>query len=394
MKRDSILTAAGRDPAAHHGIVNPPVYHASTVLFPTLAALEAASARTPGHTYYGRAGTPTTFAMEDAVCAIEGGYRTLAVGSGVAALTTSLMAFLSTGDEVLVADCVYGPVRKFCDSTLKRLGVTTRYFDPAVGGAIAAMFGARTRVVMLEAPGSLTFEMQDVPAIAAACRRAGVISIIDNTWATPYFFRPLDHGVDVSIQSATKYLAGHSDLMMGTITATREAYDPLRRTVHELGACAAPDDCYLALRGMRTLGVRLPRHQETGLALARWLGAQPEVTSIRHPAWPDDPGHALWRRDFTGATGLFAFTLKDNVPRHALAAMVDDMRLFGMGYSWGGFESLILPTDPAPLRTARPWTGGQLVRVHAGLEDRDDLIADLADGFTRMRAATATRPPS
>ena len=388
MKEDTLLTTAGRNPEANFGIVNPPVYHASTVLFPTLDALEAAQRqRQPGKVYYGRNGTPTTFALEDAVAAIEGGYRAIAVGSGVAAITAAILAFVKAGDHILIVDSVYGPTRRFCDTVLARFGVETTYYDPLIGGDIANLMRPTTRLVLLESPGSLTFEVQDVPAIVAAAKAAGAATVMDNTWATPLYFKPLAHGVDVSVQAGTKYIGGHSDVMLGMITATEAAYSRVRSAVNDLGHHAAPDDCYLALRGLRTMSVRLKRHHETGLALARWLAERPEVTRVRHPALPSDPGHALWRRDFTGASGLFAFELEPT-PRHALAAMLDHLGLFGMGYSWGGYESLLIPADPRQFRTARPWQAqGPLLRVHAGLEDPEDLIADLDRALARRRAA-------
>lgn len=388
MKPDTRLTTAGRDPKANFGIVNPPVYHASTVLFPTLEQLELASRhREPGKVYYGRYGTPTTFALEDAIAALDGGYRAIAVGSGVAAITATLAAFLKQGDHVLMVDNVYGPSRRICDKFFGRFGISTTYYDPLIGGGIAELIQPNTRLIFLESPGSLTFEVQDVPAIVAAAKQAGVVTVMDNTWATPLYFKPLAFGVDVSVQAATKYIGGHSDLMMGIITTTEAAYQPVRLSVNDFGCASGPDDCYLALRGLRTLSVRLARHWETGLTLARWLKAQPEVQRILYPALADDPGYALWRRDFTGATGLFSFVLKPT-SRQCLAAMVDGMELFGMGYSWGGFESLLLPTDPAPIRSATKWTApGPLMRVHAGLEDPDDLIADLEHGFERMHKA-------
>ena len=389
-KPDTLLVSAGRDPHANHGVVNPPVYHASTIVFPTVAELhESQKRRDPKKTRYGRHGTPTTFALEEAVAALEGGAQAIAVGSGVAAIAATLSAFVKTGDHLLVVDSAYGPTRRFCETVLKRFGVATTYYDPRIGAGIARLIQPNTRVIFLEAPGSLTFEMQDVPVIAAAARAANVITAMDNTWATPLFFKPLAHGVDISILSATKYIAGHSDLMMGLITTTAATYLPVRRAVEDFGGAVGPDDCYLALRGLRTLSVRLQRHQETGLALARWLQGRPEVARVLHPALSGDAGHALWRRDFTGASGLFAIELKP-VPEPAVEAMLNGLELFGMGYSWGGFESLILPADPRPYRTAVPWTAaGPLIRIHAGLEDPEDLMADLDAGFTRLRAAAS-----
>jgi cystathionine beta-lyase len=391
LKPDTLLVSAGRDPGANHGVVNPPVYHASTIVFPTVAELHASQKqRDPKKTRYGRHGTPTTFALEEAVAALEGGAQTITLGSGVAAITATLAAFVKSGDHLLVVDSVYGPTRRFCETVLKRFGVSTTYYDPRIGAGIARLIQPNTRLIFLEAPGSLTFEMQDVPAIAAAARQAKVVTAMDNTWATPLFFRPLAHGVDISILSATKYIAGHSDLMMGLITTTADTYLPVRRAVEDFGGSAAPDDCYLALRGLRTLSVRLERHQQNGLKLARWLQARPEVARVLHPGLADDPGHALWRRDFTGASGLFGLELKP-VPETAVEAMLDGLELFGMGYSWGGFESLILPTDPRPYRSAVPWTAaGPLIRIHAGLEDPEDLTADLDAGFARLRAAAGS----
>jgi len=393
MKPDTHLAHAGRDPAANQGIVNPPVYHASTVLFPTVAALEERTRAPFDGVYYGRYGTPTTFAFEEAVSGLEGGFKAVSLPSGQAALTTALMAVTQAGDHVLVTDSVYGPTRGFCDSVLRQFGVETEYYDPRVGAGIAALIRPNTAAVYVESPGSLTFEVQDVPAIASAARAAAVnrplAVLMDNTWATPLFFKPFAHGVTISIHAATKYIVGHSDAMLGAIVcANEETWLQVKRTAVRLGTCAGPDDIYLGLRGMRTLSVRLARHGATGLALADWLAARPEVARVIHPARPDHPDHALWRRDFSGASGLFAFALKP-VPKAAVAAMLDQMRLFRMGYSWGGFESLILPTDPAKVRTATRWEEpGPLIRVHAGLEDVDDLKADLADGFARLQAAS------
>jgi cystathionine beta-lyase len=390
MKPDTLLATLGRDPEANFGIVNPPVYHASTILFPTLDALEGAEkAFDPRRSRYGRYGTPTTFALEEAVAGMEGGGQSIAVSCGAAAITATLLAFVQSGDHILVADTVYGPTRRVASTVLKRFGVVATFYDPFVGSDIAGLIQPNTKLIIMESPGSLTFEIQDVPAIVAVARKAGIITAIDNTWATPLHFRPLTLGVDVVIQSATKYIGGHSDLMLGMVTANDAAYGALRRAVTDLGCCAGPDDCYLALRGLRTMSVRLARHEQTALTLAQWLQARPEVDRVYHPALPTDPGHALWRRDFTGASGLFSFGLKPT-PRTALAAMVDGLELFGMGFSWGGFESLLLPSNPAPIRTARPWQApGPLLRVHAGLEDPGDLIGDLDRAFARLNAARA-----
>ena len=388
MKEDTIITTAGRDPAANHGIVNPPVYHASTIVHPSVAALTAARERRfePGVYTYGRHGTPTHAALEEAVAAIEGGERAVCMGSGLAAINAAILAFVAAGDHVLMVDSVYGPARRFCDSFLGRFGVQTTYYDPCIGAGIAALIRPETRVVYVESPGSLTFEVQDIPAIAEAAHAAGAAVVMDNTWGAGIYFKPFEHGVDVSVQAATKYIVGHSDVMMGTITTTEALWHRVRQAASDLGASSGPDDVYLALRGLRTLSVRLKRHQETGLALARWLQARPEVRRVMHPALPQDPGHALWKRDFRGACGLFGVVLGGYSPE-AIAAMLDGMEHFAMGASWGGFESLILPTNPAAIRSATSWTEGPTIRIHAGLEDPEDLIADLERGLARLAAA-------
>ncbi|MDP6352806.1 MAG: cystathionine beta-lyase [Alphaproteobacteria bacterium] len=387
MKQDTVLVTAGRAPEANHGVVNPPVYHASTILFPTVAALEEAQRNRYEGTYYGRLGTPTTFALEQAVAAAEGGFRSIAVASGKAAVVAALTAFVEAGDHILMVDCAYGPTRAICDHMLARFGVETTYYDPALGAAIADLIRPNTRLVFTESPGSQTFEVQDIPAIAAAAHDSGCVVIMDNTWASPLYFKPFTHGVDVSVQAGTKYIVGHSDAMLGLITATQPAYRRLRAAAAELGACPGPDDCYLAQRGLRTLGVRLDRHMRTGLHLARWLADRAEVARVLHPGLPEDPGHALWSRDFTGASGLFGVVLEP-VSKAAVAAMLDGLALFKMGYSWGGYESLIVPTNPAAIRTATQWRApGPSLRIHAGLEDPDDLIADLEQGFARLAAA-------
>ncbi|MBC8012877.1 MAG: cystathionine beta-lyase [Methyloceanibacter sp.] len=375
------LAHAGREPARQHGFVNTPIYRGSTVLFPTVAALEA----NDQDFTYGRLGTPTVKALEDAIAEIEGGHRTLLTPSGLSAIATALIAFVAAGDEVLVSDSVYRPTRRFCDHVLKRLGVKTIYYDPLIGGAIEGLITKKTRVVFAESPGSQTFEVQDVPAIAKAAHAAGAVVMLDNTWATPLYFKPFNHGADVSIQAATKYIVGHADAMLGAITATEQVSAAVSKAHEDLGLCPGPEDVYLGLRGLRSLGVRLERHQRSGLELARWLAERAEVARVLHPALPSDPGHALWSRDFTGASGLFSIVLKP-VPQARLAAMLDGLSLFGMGYSWGGFESLILPFDPAAYRTATTWQAeGPALRLHIGLEDVEDLKADLEAGFARLR---------
>ncbi len=386
---ETMLSHAGRDPFANHGVVNPPVYHASTIVFSTLADLEAAD-RTPFEgTRYGRRGTPTTFALEDAVTALEGGYRSIAVPSGLSAITTTLLAFLKRGDHLLVADSVYAPTRRFCDRVLTGFGIEIGYYDPLAD--IRPLIQANTKVVFTESPGSLTYEVQDIPAIAAAARAAGVVSVIDNTWSAGLLFQPLAYGIDVSIQAATKYIVGHSDAMLGLITTNEETFLRVKRASAFLGVAVGPDDCYLALRGLRTLAPRLARHQATAMRIAQWLQRRPEVKRVLYPALPSFPGYSIWKRDFRGANGLISVVLHE-VPRAALAAMLDGLALFAMGYSWGGFESLIIPFDANASRTASSWTEtGPCLRLHCGLEDADDLIADLEQGFARLRAASGVR---
>ncbi len=382
------VTEVGRDPFANFGIVNPPVYHASTVLFPTVAEMERIGKAPFDNVYYGRHGTPTTFAFEQAVAELEGGHRAIATGSGLAAIGAALMAFLRAGDHLLMVNSAYSPTRKLCDTLLKGFGVETTYYDPLVGAGIKNLIRPNTRAVFCESPGSLTFEIQDVPAIAEAAHAAGAVALLDNSWATPLYFQPFSHGVDVAIEAGTKYLVGHSDAMIGAIVTSEAHYRRVKTTAAILGAAPGPDDCYLALRGIRTLAVRLARHRETALRLAEWLKSRAEVARVLHPAFPGCPGHEVWRRDFTGASGLFSIVLAKRHDEAALARMLDGMELFKMGYSWGGYESLILPADPAPFRTAAPWQApGPLIRLHAGLEDADDLIADLEASFTRLARA-------
>lgn len=382
-KQDTLIVTAGRDPEANFGIVNPPVYHASTVLYPTL---EAVKTRAQPVTY-GRRGTPTTFALQDAIAELEGGYKTALTSSGLSAVSTALLAFLQSGDHLLMVDSVYQPSRHFCDSVLERYGVDVEYYDPLMGAEIEKLVRPETKVIFTESPGSVTFEVQDLPAIAEVAHRSGITVMIDNTWASPLYFKPFEHGADVSIQAVTKYLCGHSDVMMGSITTSEAAWTKLMDTHGAVGQCAAPDDVYLVLRGIRTLSTRLERHMKTGIALAEWLEKRPEVTRVLHPALPGCPGHDIWKRDFTGACGLFSIEL-ERCSEKALAAFLDGLELFGMGYSWGGFESLVIPQYPKKMRTATEWTGdGQILRFHAGLEDIDDLIADLEAGFERLHAA-------
>ena len=383
---DTRVVTAGRDPTAYHGFVNPPVYHASTVLYPSAEDFLAHRARYQ----YGRRGTPTTEALELALAELEGpqcaGVSLLP--SGLAAISTAWLSVVRAGDHVLVTDSAYGPTRNFCGQILSRLGVTTSYYDPGIGAGIAALLQPNTRAVYLESPGSLSFEMQDVAAIAKAAHAKGALVLMDNTWATPLYFRPLDHGVDLVIQAGTKYIGGHSDIMLGTVSANAGTVAELKNTVRLTGLCEGPDDVYLGLRGLRTLGIRLDRHYQSGLAVARWLEGRPEVLRLLHPALPSHPGHALWKRDFTGASGLFSMVLKP-VPKKAYHAFVNTLELFGIGASWGGYESLAIPFDCTPLRTATRWEpGGPTVRFHIGLEAVEDLTADLERGFAALAAAT------
>jgi len=373
-------TALGRMSKEHFGAVNTPVYRASTILFPDMESLK--TGRAP-YTY-GRRGTPTTRSFEDAIGALEGAARTVTVPSGLNAIATAILSVCSAGDHILVVDACYEPTRHFCDRILKRLGVETSYYAPTED--IAPLLRANTKAVFCESPGSLTFEVQDIPAIAAAAHAHGASVLMDNTWATPIFFQPLKHGVDLSIQAATKYVGGHADVMLGYVAANESHATRLAETHGSMGLYASGDDCYLGLRGLRTLPVRLARHQATAITLANWLAARPEVARVMYPALPGDPGHAIWKRDFTGACGLFGLILKP-VPEKAVAAMLDGLSHFGLGFSWGGFESLLIPAHIR--RTARPFPAeGPVLRVHAGLEDADDLIADLEKGFARLKDAT------
>jgi cystathionine beta-lyase len=385
MKDDTLLTHAGNAPFENHGVVNPPVYHASTILSPTL---EDFMARGSAKVRYGRSGTPTSFALEDAVAELEGGAGAVSTPSGLAAITTVLLACLEAGDHLLMTDSAYQPTRKFCDTTLKRFGVETEYYDPLVGGDITKLIRPETSVVYVESPGSLTFEVQDLPAIAEAAHEAGATVIADNTWGAGYYCKPLALGADISLQAGTKYIVGHADTNMGVVVwKDQERYGQVRADIQILGVCAGPDDLYLALRGMRTMGVRLQRQYESGLAVARWLQERPEVTRVMHPALEGDRGHEIWQRDFTGACSLFGFVLgSDDMP--ALAAMMDGLKLHGMGASWGGYESLLIPTWPNKSRSATRWEEqGQAMRIHVGLEDPEDLIADLESGLARFKKA-------
>jgi cystathionine beta-lyase len=379
------LSHIGNSPADYFGFVNPPVVHASTVLFPNAKAMET---RAQKYTY-GTRGTPTTDALCEAIDALEGSAGTILVPSGLAAITVPFLGFLSSGDHALIVDSVYGPTRIFCDSMLKRLGISVDYYDPTIGAGIEQLIKPNTRLVHTEAPGSNTFEMQDIPAISAAAHRHGCVVTMDNTWATPVFFKPLDYGVDISIHASTKYPAGHSDILMGSVSANAEHWDQLREANITLGICGAPDDAYQVLRGLRTMGVRLERHQESALAIAEWLEGFDDVARVLHPALPSFPGHDLWKRDFKGSSGIFSFVLaaegadKFKPKAHAF---LDALSIFGLGYSWGGFESLALHVNLNDRQICKAPSEGPVLRLQIGLEDVVDVKADIEKGLAAARA--------
>ncbi|MEP9353208.1 cystathionine beta-lyase [Xanthobacter sp. KR7-65] len=378
------IVHSGRDPRRFDGFVNTPVVRGSTVLYANYDDLIHHRARYT----YGRHGNPTSESLQTALKALEGGDGVAITPSGLSAVTTALLALLVSGDHLLMVDTVYRPTRNFCDGLLARLGVETTYYDPLLGEGIEGLIRPNTRAIFLEAPGSQSFEMQDVPAIVAVAKARGILTLIDNTWATPLFFKPHALGVDVSIQAGTKYICGHADVSIGTISAVGEAWKKVHATCGLLGITVGPDDVALAARGLRTMAVRLAHHQQAALEMAQWLAARPEVSRVMHPALPSDPGHAIWKRDFCGASGLFSIILKP-VPPAAVAAFFDALKLFGMGYSWGGYESLAIPFDCSAYRTATKWQAeGPAVRLHIGLEDMADLKADIDQAFASLRAAS------
>ena len=384
-KPDTEVAHLGRNPRRHLGAVNTPVYRASTILFDSVAELEAAArGESPGVTY-GLHGLPTVTDLQEAIAELEGGHAALAVPSGLAAITLALLAVTRAGDHVLVTDSVYGPTRRFCDHELARFGIEVSYYDPLAGEAIESDMRTNTRVVFVESPGSLSFEVQDVPAIAAAAHRQGALVLMDNTWGTPLGFPSFARGVDLSVHAATKYIGGHSDVLNGLIVCSEATYPLVWRLWTDMGVSASSDDCFLALRGLRTLAVRLQRHTRSALAIAQWLRGRAEVDEVIFPALPGSRGHALWKRDFTGACGLFGVILTP-AEKARVDAMLDGMRLFKMGWSWGGFESLIIPAYPERIRTATRWSaGGPYLRLHVGLEHPDDLISDIDEGLGRLR---------
>ncbi|MCB4771761.1 cystathionine beta-lyase [Ancylobacter sp. Lp-2] len=382
---DTTLVNAGRDPQRFDGFVNVPVVRGSTVLSPTVHDLEHHT----GRYSYGRRGNPSLEALETALAEFEGGAGVVLTPSGLSAVSTALLSVLEAGDHLLMVDTAYAPTRRVCNEVLRRFGIETTYYDPLIGDGIAALFRPNTRAIFMESPGSQSFEMQDVPAIVAAAATADIVTLIDNTWATPLYFRPHAFGVDFSIQAGTKYIGGHSDLNLGTISANERYYKRLRTTHGDLGLTVAPEDAFLAARGLRTLSVRLARHQQSALTVARWLAGRPEVKQVLHPALPEAPGHAIWARDFTGASGLFSVVLKP-AAKPSVDAFLDSLALFGLGYSWGGFESLAIPFDCSTSRTATRWApGGPTVRLHIGLEDPADLIADLEQGLRHLAPLAA-----
>jgi cystathionine beta-lyase len=381
-KPETILVSAGRMTREHFGAVNTPVYRTSTILHPNVESLKGE--KQPYK--YGRRGTPTSRSFESAIEELEGGARCVALPSGLSAISTAILSVCSAGDHLLMTDSCYGPTRIFADRVLKRFGIETTYYDPLIGDGIAALFRDNTRAIYCESPGSLTFEIQDIPAIAKAAHARGVSVLMDNTWATPVFFRPLEHGVDLSIMSGTKYIGGHADVMVGTITAHESHVKRLEDFYGDTGLFLGGDDTYLSLRGVRTLAVRLKRHEDSAIKIARWLQHRDEVIRVLHPGLQSDPGHAIWKRDFKGSSGLFGVELKLTSEK-AMSAFFNGFEHFGLGFSWGGFESLVIPSEFK--RTAKKFAHeGPIIRFHAGLEDADDLIADIDAAFARMKAAS------
>lgn len=389
MQQKTQLVWAGRHPDRFGGLVNTPVYRGSTVMSPTLSDWEHKKQQHAndvfGASMYGRFGTPTHHALQEAMAELEGGYRSMLYPSGLAAISSVLLALLSSGDHVLISDSAYSPTLEFLEGTLARYGVRVTRYDPCDAASLPALLRPQTKVVYVESPGSETLEIQDIPALARCAHAHGARVVMDNTWATPLFFKPFEHGVDVSIQAATKYITGHSDSLVGVVTCNRDTWPQVRQTSLELGQTAGPDDVYLALRGLRTLAIRMKQHWQSGLTLARWLEQRPEVQAVLHPALPGHPAHELWKRDFTGASGLFAIALKP-VSHRALTALIDNLQLFGLGVSWGGYESLALPF--VPQRTHSNWDyAGPGIRIHVGLEDVEDLIGDFEQALEHMKQA-------
>jgi cystathionine beta-lyase len=380
-KLGTLLTHAGSNPKEFHGVVNTPVHRASTIVFNTYAEFENIS-KAPFS--YGRSGTPTSASFEEAVAALEGAAGSVSVSSGLSAITIALMSFSKAGDHVLVSDNVYGPSRKFCREILTKYGVEVEFYPPLIGAGIEKLFRKNTRALFMEAPGSLTFEIGDIGAMVRAAKAKSITTIMDNSWATPLLFKPLDNGIDVSLMSATKYISGHSDVILGVVSGTADTYPQLRKTALQLGVCAGSEELYLGLRGLRTLEVRMKEHQSRALEMAHWLEQQPAVKRVLHPALPSCPGHDNWKKYFKGSSGTFGIILKET-DKTKIAKMLDGFVYFHMGASWGGYESLCFPVQPKSDRTAEPWTeDGFSLRLHIGFEDIDDLKAELSDGFKRL----------
>ncbi len=400
MKKDTLLVTSSRSAKKFGGAVNPPIQKTSTVLFPTIESYEKAE---KGLAYYeetkdlstsdysyGIFGTETTAVLQQAISDIEGGGKTYITPSGLSAITLSILSFISSGDHILVADTVYGPTRRFCNKELKKYGVSVTYYDPYIGKDITKLIQKNTKIIFLESPGSLTFEVQDIPAICASAKKSsdGIVTIIDNSWATPFYFKAFEHGVDIAVQALTKYVGGHSDLILGSVTAKSDTHSKkIAATYRNLGLHTSPEDCYIAQRGIRTLGVRLKQHYSSAIKIAQWLEKRPEVEKVLYPALSSHPDNKIWKRDFTGAGGLFTFIFKKKLSREAISSFTDNLKLFGIGCSWGGFESLIISFDPSQIRTAKSWKEkGSCIRLYIGLEDPDDLITDLEAGFKRIKS--------
>ncbi len=394
-KKATILVNAGRNSAAQQGAVNPPIYQTSTVIFPSLKEYHEAEKGisrykdTEGATLsdpsYGIGGTSTTFALQKALMEMEGGAGCVITSSGLAAITLALMSFTQAGDHILVTDSVYGPTRRFCHLMLKKYGVEVTFYDPLIGKNIGSLVRKNTTLIFMESPGSLTFEVQDVPAIVKVAQSKGIVTVTDNSWASPLFFNPLQHGADVTIQALTKYIGGHADMILGAVVVNKKHADKIIRTYRNLGITASPKDCYMALRGLRTLEVRMKRQQEAALEIAQKVAKNPKVSRVLYPALPGDPGHTIWKRDFSGAGSLFSAVLKRAYSMEELAHMIDNLEWFSIGCSWGGYESLALDFNPSAKRTAVPWKAeGSCLRFYIGLEDTEDLLADLEQGFKRL----------
>lgn len=396
MKKETLLITSGKNYKENKGSVNPPIHRTSTVLFPTLEdynnaelgkSIYVSKNAQPQDYSYGISGTPTSFALQEALCKIEGAKYAIILPSGLSAISVTLMGLLKSGDHILVADSVYGPTRRFCNKELSRFGIETTYYDPLIGAGISKLIKKNTRLIFTESPGSLTFEIQDIPAITKVARQKGIPTVIDNSWATPLYFDPFKHGVDISLQAGTKYIGGHSDVLIGVLTTNdEEIYKSILRARRNYGMNVSPDDCYLALRGLRTMATRLKAHEETALTVAKWLEKRPEVEVVLHPAFPSCPGHKLWKRDFSGSTGLFSVLLDKKYSTAAIANMIDNMKIFGIGASWGGFESLIMHIDPSNIRTASKWPHkNTCLRIYTGLEAVTDIIKDLESGLNRLK---------